>query len=135
MNRQTAHYAEEFDESVGKYNEWLASLLNPKVQRRNWWGALFRGVDSVSYIFGSFSDLRTFGYNHPLYSRHDLTPEQKDVIAIASDLQRFDNNLDRIISGDLSNGAFSVEDAKARKQLVQSMYNHFRDVYVSHTMR
>ena len=92
-------------------------------------------MDSVSYIFGSFSDLRTFGYNHPLYSRHDLTPEQKDAIAIASDFQRVGNTLDKVISGDFGNGAFSVEDAKARKQLVQSMYNHFRDVYVSHTMR
>ena len=47
MNLQTVDYAQKFDESVSKYNEWLISLENPKVQKRNNWRAFFRGMGSV----------------------------------------------------------------------------------------
>ncbi len=127
MNQQTVDYAQEFDESVAKYNEWLTSLENPEVQRKNHWRAFLEGMGSILDIFGNSFGPKTF------YSRDDLTPEQKDAIGLASDWQRVDRTLDRILSGDSSNGNISVKDAKAGKKLVQQMYGHFKNIYVSHS--
>lgn len=132
MNQQTVDYAQEFDESVSEYNKWLTTLENPKVQKRNRWLAFFRGMGSVLDIFGNSSSNQTFQYNHPFYSRDNLTPEQKDAIALASDWQKVNKDLDNIISSNQSNEDISIEDAKTGKILVQQMHDHFRDVYVSH---
>lgn len=135
MNQQTIEHAQEFDKSVSEYNEWLASLENPKVQKKNNWRAFFRGMGSILDIFGNSFSTQTFAYGHLLYSRADLSPEQKDAIALASDWQRVDRSLDKILLSESSNDDISVEDAKAGKPLVQQMYGHFRNVYVSRAMR
>ena len=135
MNHPTVDYVQEFDKLVMKYNERLASLENPKVQKRNKWRAFFNGMGSVLEIFGNPFDTKTFEYSHQLYSKDNLTPEQKDAIELASVWQKVDKKLDNIISGNLSNENISVENAKAGKLLVQQKYNHFMDVYVSHAMR
>jgi len=134
VNQQTVIYAKEFDEFVSQYNEWLVSLGNPKVQRQNRWHAFFRGMGSVLDLFGT-SSLSLSEYSHPLYPRGDLTSEQKDAIALASDWQRVDRALDTILSGDSSNGDISVKDATQGRHLVRDMYEHFRNVYVANAIR
>ena len=131
---QQTFYAKEFDETVSQYNEWLASLENPKIQRQNKWRAFVQGMGSVLDIFGT-SPIRQTRYSHPLYSRQELTPAQKEAIALASDWQRVGTTLDNVISGNSSNGDISVEDATQGKQLVQQIYEHFRNVYVANAMR
>lgn len=133
MSPQTA-YVTEFDEAVIQYNQGLASLEDPKVQRRNRWRAFFRGMGYVLDIF-SISSIIQLGYSPPLYSRNDLTSAQKDAIALASDWQRVERTLDKVLSGDSSPGNISVEGATQGKQLVQQMYEHFRNVYVADAMR
>ncbi|MBR9700938.1 hypothetical protein GOV11_03675 [Candidatus Woesearchaeota archaeon] len=135
MDRQTADYAQEFDESVAKYNEWLASLENPKAQKRNAMSAFFIGLGAVLDIFGNSSGTQTFRHNGPAYSRTDLSSGQKNAIALASDWQRVDLTLDKILLGVSSNEHISIEDAEAWKPVVQQMYNHLRDFYVSSVMR
>ena len=127
MDRQTPH-AHEFDETVRSYNEWLASLGNSRVQRHNGRHAFFQGMASVLEldIFRA-SSTDQFKRRHPLYSRKDLTPSQKDAAALASDWQRVDRTLDEILSGDRPNSDLSVEDAARGKQLVRQMYEHFRE--------
>ncbi len=132
-------YAKEFDEGASKYNEWLAkcgewptSLEDQKVQRSNKLHSFLRGMGSVLDIFG-VSLYSNFRYCHPLYSRGDLSPTQRDAIALASDWQRVDRALDKIISGDSSERDFSVEEARVGKRLVREMYEHLRNVYISHS--
>ncbi|MFH1589854.1 MAG: hypothetical protein ABIB43_04775 [archaeon] len=134
MNQQAVNHGQEFDESVAKYNEWLASSEDSKVQRRNNWKDFLKGMGSVLDIFGNYFSKKNMN-GHPLYSRVDLTAEQKDSIGLASDWQRVDRNLDKIILGDSSNGDISVEDAKAGKQLIQQMYDNYKNVYISHTLK
>jgi len=132
MNSQTAFHAQEFDEMVEKYNEWLTSLEKPKVQKRNYWADFLRGLSSVGGIFPV--DQETFQYTHPLYSRTDITPEQKDAIALASDLKRMDKTLDTVITSNSATEKFSVEEAKIGKDIAQGMYEHFRNIYVSYAL-
>lgn len=142
MNQQTNH-ASEFDKIVNQYNEWLAlPSENQKVQsqRQNRWPAFLEGMGSVLDIFGASSANQSeysdpSEYKHPLYSREDLTPAQKDAIALASDMQRVGITLDDIISGNSSSKDISIETATQGKQLVQKMCEHYRNVYIANSMR
>lgn len=137
MNQQTSNlirriYAKEFDEYVTKYNEWLASLEDQKVQRHSKLRSFLRGMGSVLDIFGVSSLNSNFRYVPPLYSGGDLSSTQREVVALASDWQRVDRTLDKIISGDSSEGDFSVEEEGVGKHLVREMYEDLRNVYISH---
>jgi len=117
------NYIQEFDKFVGEYN---LSLENSEIRKRNW-TAFFSGMGSVLNIFGNSIE----PFSHPC---GDLSPEQKEAIELASDIRRIDKNLDKIISGDLSNAEMSEDDAKLGKKLAQKIYNHFRDIYISHAL-
>jgi len=117
---------QEFDTSVNQYNQYLSSLDNPEARKKNNRSAFFRGMTSVLGIF----DPTKPQFSHPLYSREDLTPIQKDTIALASDWQRVDMTLDRVLSRNSSNDNFSIEEATQGKQIVQQMYGHLRDTYI-----
>ena len=135
MNNQIIDYFQEFDELVMDYNKWLISLENPKVQKRNNYRSFLRGICSVLDIFGISFNTQTFEYNRPLYYKKDLSPKQKDAIALASDWQRVNITLDKIISENLPIRNISANDAKIGKVFVQERYNYFRNVYVSHAIK
>ena len=132
MNSKIADYVQEFDDSVKGYNHWLESLENPKAQRRNKVHVLLTGMGSALDLFGNSSNNSNI---HPLYSRDDLTSQQKDAIALASDWQRVDRSLDKLLSNNSSDGQISVEDAKAGKAMALRMYGHFRNIYVSDAIK
>jgi hypothetical protein len=140
MSPQKADYTKEFDETVREYNEWLSSL-EPEAQKINYRRAFLRGMDSIFGGMGSFfgSSCREktseSEYEHPLYSREDLSPEQKDAIALASDFQRADMSLDKIIAGEPSEENIPAKDAQAIKPFFKEMYAHYRNVYVFHARR
>ena len=69
----------QFDKEVLKYNKYLESLKNFK-----------RKIKATFNIFGQ-------KIYHPLYSRDDLTAEEKDSIALASDWQRVRKTLDKFL--------------------------------------
>ena len=129
---QKEDYAREFDESVVKYNEWLDSLEDLKVQRKNNWRAFFRGMAMSLDIFGGLFKNDYLSHNHPLYSCDDLSSKQKDAIALASYFQRVGKSLDEIILGKSRDNKISAEEAKSGKLFTQKIYNSFRDVYISH---
>lgn len=97
---------DEFNRLVEQYNNWLVSASRPT--RR-------------------FS-LRT-NYHHPIYSRTDLIPEQKDAIALASDWNRVGKHLESIISENTPEVNLSVQEARVGKIMVKRMYNHFKSIY------
>ena len=119
-------YDAEFDKLVGEYNGWLSSLRDPKIHIRNLWNGFLRGIASP-LEFGYSRDFSRI-HSNPLDSSQ-LSPWQRDAIALASDWQRVDNTLDKII-GDQSTSEVSVLDAKARKSFVHQIYEGYRQAYV-----
>nr|MBA4404863.1 hypothetical protein [Nanoarchaeum sp.] len=97
---------DKFDELVEQYNNWLYLASRPTRK---------------------FS-LRT-NYHHPIYSRLDLTPEQKDAIALGSSWSRVGKHLESIISENTPEVNLSVQEATAGKIMVERMYNHFKSIY------
>ena len=121
----------EFDKLVSEYNVWLASLENPQVQKKRYWKSIFRGAYSIVNIFNN-SNSDNFKHSNPLYSRKDLSSKQKDIVAIASDWQRVNHDLDEIILGKSSKYiTMSNEEAKPAKELVEKIYSNLRNDYVS----
>lgn len=104
----------EFDEIVKEYNDWLNSLQNPK-----------KKIITQSITSGFFN---LIGFNtkymHSLYSRSDLTSEQKDAVALASDWKRAKDNLEKILKE--KNDKFT----KTEEQIIEGMYNHFKNIYI-----
>ncbi len=117
---------QEFDNSVNQYNQWLLSHEDPKTQDTSN-QPFFKGIKSLLNIFNP----DTLKPIHPLYSRKDLTSFQKDTIAIASDWQRVDTTLDRVLNGNSSRDEFSITEATQGKQIVTQMYGLLRDTYVA----
>ena len=72
-------FGKEFDEAVIEYNDWFATIEN-------------------STIFSRI--INVFRYHPPLYSRKDLSPEQKDAIAIASDWKTVGSDLEQLLEND-----------------------------------
>ena len=136
MKQQAQDYANEFDLFVADYNNWLKSLENKNMQKRNKLHAYIRGIGSVLNIFNhNPMQLSSFQHNNPLYLRKDLTSEQRTAVSLASDLKRVCNRLDKILLGKSLNRDISVENAGAGKLLVASAYNQFKNIYVSHALR
>ncbi len=125
----------EFDKLVIAYNVWLASLENPRVQKTRYWKSLFRGAYSILDIF-NHSSSDNFKYSNPIYFRKDLSSKQKDIVALASDWQRVNRDLDEIILGQsLKYTTMSPEEAKPAKELVEKIYANFRNDYLSLSKR
>ncbi len=106
MNQEES-LGREFDGLVRSYNEWLAS--RDKKPRT-----------IVSWVAGLL--LKQKGYYNPLYCREDLTPEQKDAIALASDWQRVNDNLEKILREE--------ERIQVGKGIIDEMYNSFKQIYI-----
>lgn len=124
MKNIMTDYAREFDKLVDDYN---LSLENSKIGKRNW-RAFFMGMGSVLDFFEN-----SLRHTHHLYSGKDLLPEQlEDAIALASDWRRTVKKLDKIICDNSPSLEVSVQDAKMGKPLAESMYDNFRDAYVSY---
>lgn len=129
MEKTRKQHTQEFDETIKEYNDWLASLGNTKIQRKNRWLAFFKGISSIFH----YQTRSSFRLNHPLYKRKDLTPEQIDVIALASDWKRVGNNLEEILKRDNSKEITS-EGIRIGEKFVTNMYNHLRDAYVAYAL-
>lgn len=96
--------SEEFDNLVEEYLEFL---YNPKVQRKYKLKAFMKGMASVFDISGKSS----LHINHPIYSRNDLTDNQKSLIGTASDFKKTEKTLDKIIMGEETKEDISKEKA------------------------
>lgn len=123
MNQQI-DYAKEFDGLVDEYNQWLASLENPNIQNRKRREVFLEGLGSLLDFGGLGSHQNNI---HPLYSRRDLISEQKDAVALASNLKRL-GNLDELLSNP------TTKDAIHENPFVQ-LYEYFRNVYVAHASK
>lgn len=135
-------YEKEFDDAVEKYNRWLKSIKQiskkPKakqISKWNKWRNYLIGAGSIIDLFPNQTKINIKKKHiHPLYSRKDLTLQQKQAISLASDLKRVNKTLDKIISGNLLDKDISPEGAKERKQIASDWYNHFKKIYVSETI-
>jgi hypothetical protein len=131
-------YAREFDEHVSRYNQWLASLENPEDRTRNkvrtFFGGFINSLGSLLNVFGN-SPRNSLAENNPIYSDNNLSSEQKDAIALASDWKRAGKELDKILSGESKTANFSLSNAKSERQIAQKVYNHLKEFYVASAMR
>ena len=91
-------------------------------------------MGSLLNIAGNSSSHTSQEYGIQLYSRKDITPQQKDAITIGSDMKRIITRLDTLLSrlstlGELSKESTTLEEITVDRQLAQQMYEHYRNVY------
>lgn len=125
---------QEFDKLVDEYNLWLKSLEDSKFQRKIFWKNVFKGFYSAVNLFNN-SNIDKFGDYNPVYSRKDLSSKQKDIIALASDLQRVNATLDTIISTESSKYNISPNEAKTGKILIEQIYNNYKTSFLCNSER
>ncbi len=129
MIRETKDPAQEFDELVTKYNEWLASSENLRFRSGGLLKNILWGAGSVFNISGDLLPSQPFRHNHPVHSRDDLTSEQKDAIALASDWQRATEKYEKMVS------EIPGEEKESEREFIRKTYNNFREIYVSYAKR
>ncbi len=133
--KETKKYVKEFDTAVIKYNEWLDNINSPKGQKKEGYKAFYRGMHSVITSFSRQARVSINTNFHPYFKKSSLNNIQQDAIALASDWQRVENNLDSIISDETNLKEISKEDAIIAKGHVQSFYYYHKQVYISEAMR
>lgn len=97
-------YAQEYDDLVNEYNEWLFVL---------WRCHGNKGGTTFTKIF-------SFIKTHPDYANHDFSPEQVEAIAMGADWKRIGKSIDNIASGHY------VEE----KDYADGMYDSYKGEYI-----
>lgn len=90
--KPTTYHAQELKEMAEEYNRWLED----SGKHKNRFYPFLKGMSSVFDIFGT-GNYGISDCDNPLYARKDLTPEQKDAIALASDRQRAMKTLEDLL--------------------------------------
>ena len=119
-------YSKEFDDLVDEYNKWLES---PRTFGSSFLNGLFdfaKGFSSVFDFSGNSPKIEHYQW-HPIYSRKDLTPSQKDAIALASNFKRVEKSLET----EMHEGKLSFDEFKSSKDFIQEIYNNYKDSYIS----
>jgi len=119
-NLSSPDYSKEFDDIVIKYNEWLSSIENPKVRKKRNLIAFLKGMGSAINLFGE----NNFQNSHPLYFRKDLSPKQKDAIALASDCMRVKKDLEKTAYLESCN-------IQEERKIILELYNYFKEIYLN----
>ena len=141
MEQNKIDYAAEFDRLVDALNKEIyesdqravtSSLSENRISKpKKDWKYFWEGFCSVLNIGGNSSGY-SFVPSYTSTTSTKLSAQQQDAVALASDLKRVDKTLDEILlSGGLP-GKMSVDEAKEGKRFVEQMYNHHREVYISH---
>ena len=110
---------QEFDALVVSYNGWFTSQETRTEKRRRSLAGFLKGMGSIINLSGKQKNVTP---DCPVYNRSDLSSEQKDAVLLASDLQRVDTDLDKILSGDMKSKQLSVADARGGKKFIQQIY-------------
>ncbi|HLP79430.1 MAG TPA: hypothetical protein VK158_02245, partial [Acidobacteriota bacterium] len=72
-----------FMQAVEAYNTYLNNIKNRSAASQSRMKPFLQGMD-----FQPLAPLSSLVCNHPIYSRQDLTNEQKDAVVLASDWVR-----------------------------------------------
>ena len=137
--RTDTDYGKEFDNEVDNYNKWLSS--HSSMERAKEGARKVRGSFSQDFVSGLYYmlawnvEIPLLKMRHPIYGKEELTPEQKDAIALASDVKMAVAKTRE----DLEARCFPKEQAEVGERYAESLlgplYAHYRDVYVAHAMR
>jgi len=89
-------------------------------------------MGSILDIFGTSFSQDNITTGNPLYSKSNLSPEQKNAVAIGATWHSMDKNLDKIIAGEVVSDTITVQDAIEGKKLTKVMYCSYRDIYAAY---
>lgn len=132
-------YEKEFDKEVEKYTQWLYQHSNSiekakkSVRERkgsfaqNFAGALYSAIEAI--------EIPLLIAIHPIGSREDLTQDQKEAIALASDVGRVPGKIRQSLEARCLPKEKAEESEEIIRVLLVPFYEYHKSVYVAQAMR
>ncbi len=117
-------YSKEFDKMVKEYNNWFSHQEDSPNQKRELFDAFIQGLMFKSPTINKSK-------KNPLYFRNDLTANQKDAVALASDWQNVYESLDNNNNNISLIKNISLKDRIKGKEIAQQMYDRYKNIYIA----